>query len=124
MLWIYRRDNQELRIEAQAGAVDREYVIRVLWPGGHEQFEILSGDAAFCLRLTEFESQLREQKWIGPAGPILNDGAEWRFSEPNLPDRRAQRDRRRLTRRDRRSPGSATAKRDGLPNTMKEDEDR
>jgi hypothetical protein len=64
---------------------------------GREQFETFSGDAPFRLRLTEFESHLRDQNWIGPAGPILNDDAELNPSEPALPERRARRIPRNFT---------------------------
>jgi hypothetical protein len=70
MLWIYRRDNQELRVQTRLGTRNSQYAIRVLWPDGREQFETFSSDAPFRLRLTEFESQRREQNWIGPAPPI------------------------------------------------------
>jgi hypothetical protein len=103
MLWIYRRNDQEFRVEAQVVAGDGQYVIRVVRPDGREQFETLSGDGAFRLRLAELESQLREQNWIDSTGPILTDDAELKPSEPAMPERRAQGDRRRVTRRDRRS---------------------
>jgi hypothetical protein len=110
MLWIYRRNDQELRVEAQVVAGDGHHVIRVVRPDGREQFETLSGDGALCLRLTELESQLREQNWIDSADPILTDDAKLKPSEPAMPERRALTDRRRFTRRDRRSRDLAVVK--------------
>lgn len=110
MLWIYRRNDQELRVEAQVVGGDRHYVIRVVRPDGPEQFETCSGDGALRLRLAELESQLREQNWIDSADPILTDDAKLKPWEPAMSERRAQTDRRRFTRRDRRSRDLATVK--------------
>jgi hypothetical protein len=110
MLWIYRRNDQELRVEAQGIAGDGHYVIRVVHPDGCEQLETLSGDVALRVRLTELESQLLEQKWIGWEGLDPTDGADLKPAEPAMPERRALRDRRRFTRRDRRSRDLGTVK--------------
>ena len=107
MLWIYRRNDQELRVEAQGVAGDGHYVIRVVRPDGCEQLETISGDGALRVRLTELESQLLEQKWIVSEGLIPADDADLK---PAMPERRARADRRRFTRRDRRSRDLRTAK--------------
>jgi hypothetical protein len=117
MVWIYRRIDQELRVEAQVVGGDGHYVIRVVRPDGGEQFEAFSGDGALRLRLAELESQLREQNWIDSAGPILTDDAKLKPPEPGMPERRAQTDRRRVTRRDRRSRDLGTAKTADTPST-------
>ena len=122
MLWIYRRDDQELRIEARLCAIDRQYVVRVLWPDGREQFESFSEGWALHLRLNEFESQLSEEHWIGPPTSLLNDRPASHLSEASLPERRIQGERRRLTRRDRRSGDHPTPDtRSSAPNTLPED---
>lgn len=107
MTWIYRRNDQELRVEAQVGADDGHYVIRVVRPDGQERFEAFSEEGALRLRLTALESHLLEQQWIGSTGPIPPTDDGLRRSEPALPERRALTDRRRLTRHDRRSRGLA-----------------
>ena len=71
MLWICRRRTEDLRVETRA--LDQQYIMRVFWPDRREQLETFSTDAAFCLRLIEFDSQLCEQNWINPAGPFLTD---------------------------------------------------
>jgi hypothetical protein len=125
MLWIYRRNDQEFRVEAQVVASDGQYVIRVVRPDGREQFETFSGDGALRLRLAELESQLREQNWIDSTGPILTDDAKLKPSEPAMPERRAQAERRRVTRRDRRSRDLGTVKTaDSAPIDTRKSENR
>jgi hypothetical protein len=124
MLWIYRRNDQELRVEAQVVAGDGQYVIRVVRPDGREQFETFSGDGALRLRLAELESRLREQNWIDSTGPIPTDDAQLKPSQPPVPERRAQTDRRRVTRRDRRSGDLAPVKTaDSAPIDTRKSED-
>lgn len=110
MLWIYRRNDQELRVEAQVGAGDGHYVIRVVRPDGRERFEAFPGEGALRLRMTTLESQLFEQKWINSAGPSARDEDGLTASGPARPERRAQTDRRRFTRHDRRARDRAAGK--------------
>ena len=107
MFWIYRRDGQELHINT---TLDRsgQYVLHILWPSGREQREVFSAAERFCQRLFDVDSQLTGQNWLAPAGPILTDEAELRFLTHKRVDRRGPvKDRRRLTRRDRRAVDSA-----------------
>jgi hypothetical protein len=124
MIWIYRRNGQQLRVEAQVVGGDGHYVIRVVRPDGREELETLSGDGALRLRLAALESQLREQNWIDTSGPIPVDDTGLKSSPPPMAERRAQTDRRRVTRRDRRSRDLATAKTaDTLPIDTRNKED-
>ncbi len=100
MLSLYRRDGQEVRVESHV--LDGDYVIRVRWPDGREQSETFSRDSAFRRRLNAVESELREQKWVGPVEPTANDDARRAPLELRCHDRRSGKDRRRFTRRDRR----------------------
>jgi hypothetical protein len=116
MLWIFERDVQQLHLETRLDAAECRFVTRILWPDGREQVETFSTEGLFRRRLLELELELREQNWVGPAGLVLDAEVEKKALASSL-ERRGRADRRRLTRQDRRSGNSKTAK-PGEPSTV------
>lgn len=114
MLWIYRRDNEKVRVETRLDTLNRKHVIRIVWPDGRDEAETFSDHLTFRRRLAEFQSQLREQNWIGLAGPSLSGDREQAPPQPGFHERREATDRRRFTRQDRRQAPDPAANVDRL----------
>ena len=124
MLWIFERDVQQLHVETRLDDTEGQFLMRILWPDGREEVETFSTEGLFRRHLLTLELELREQNWMRPAGPILNAAVEQQVLTC-APERRGPLDRRRLTRQDRRSGKSKTAK-PRAPSTVdtRKDEDR
>lgn len=86
MLWIYRRNGEQLFVEMRIDSVGNEYSLRVVQPDGNEQFERFASEQAFRRRLREFEMALGRERWVGPSSSLVINRSErpkdfgWRLS--------------------------------------------
>jgi hypothetical protein len=101
---IYRRDGQEVVVEIAPDQRDGDYRLRILWPDGREVFETFSNERITCRRLDTLESQLLPLHWVQEAEPRATSPSDTDLRSDDACERRAGiSDRRRVTRRDRRS---------------------
>ena len=77
--WTFRRDGEELGIEARLHPIDGLYTFLINWPDGRKQYETFATEQAFRRRLLGLEGQLAQERWIGPGDSIVNDVADAAF---------------------------------------------
>lgn len=107
MVRIYQRDGQQLVVELRAGERDAEYCLRIVSPDGGERVETFSTEQMMRRRLETLDSELLVLDWDRGTGTEATIAGDTETCAEEGSERRAGlSDRRRVTRRDRRTRAS------------------
>jgi hypothetical protein len=70
MIWVFGRDDQEMRVEMRYASDTGEYLLVICWPDC-DQYERFTDAAAFRARLAEIETRLAAERWERRRAPIV-----------------------------------------------------
>jgi hypothetical protein len=75
MVWFWKRDNEELRVETRYDNATQEFIVTLQFGNGATQSERFARRSAFEARLIALERDLGAERWASTGPPqFLPDG--------------------------------------------------